>query len=483
LTRSSRAGGHDIEGLLHPLQIEWDADLTGGDPIGWPGYAQTLSTLPPGDSVLTGRAAVGGSRTGGRYVVIAGRFAVMGGSMGAVHGERVVRAYRRATLERLPVVVLAASGGARLQEGMVALAQLARTSAAARAHARAGLLSLAVFRPPTTGGVLASYASLTDLRAAQPGATVGFAGPRVVEVTTGKAPPASSHTAQAAFAAGAVDALLEPADQAAWVEAALGLRDQRLPRRPLPAAVPARSSLPLTGGDEAWQEVLRARARSRPSGIDHAARLCDSWVELRGPDPSVRAGLARIGPRRAVVVAHDRHSGPGRTTPAGFRLARRAIELAGRLRVPLLTLIDTPGAEPGATAEADGVAAEIAATFAAMAEVDTPTVAVCVGEGGSGGALALATSDRVLMLEHAVFEVITPEGAAAILARDPAKAATFAGQLRLPAADVVASGVADAVIPEGDPEAIDTAIRAALDQADKGIRLRRLDRVTDRWVR
>jgi len=486
LTRPFRASGHDIDGLLHPLQIEWDADLTGGDPIGWPGYAQTLTTLPPGDSVLTGRAAVDGSRTSGRYVVIAGRFAVMGGSMGAVHGERVVRAYRRATLEKLPVVVLAASGGARLQEGMVALAQLARTSSAARAHSRAGLLSLAIFRPPTTGGVLASYASLADLRAAQPGATVGFVGPRVVEVTTGKAPPASSHTSQAAYTAGSVDALLDPGDQAAWVEAALGLRDQRLPGRPLPAAVPPRSSrmsLPLTGGDEAWQEVLRARARSRPSGIDHAARLCDSWVELRGPDPSVRAGLVRIGARRAVVIAHDRHSGTGRTTPAGFRLARRAIELAGRLRVPLLTLVDTPGAEPGAAAEADGVAAEIATTFAAMAEVDVPTVAVCVGEGGSGGALALATSDRVLMLEHAVFEVITPEGAAAILARDPTKAAIFAGQLRLTATDVVATGVADAVIPEGDQEGIDAAIRAALDQVEKGVRIRRLDRVTDRWVR
>jgi len=482
LTRSGRAAGHDIDGLLHPLQIEWDADLTGGDPIGWPGYAQALAGLPPGDSVLTGRAAVDG-RTGGRYVVIAGRFAVMGGSMGAVHGERVVRAYRRATLEKLPVVVLAASGGARLQEGMVALAQLARTSSAARGHARAGLLSIAVFRPPTTGGVLASYASLTDLRAAQPGATIGFAGPRVVEVTTGRAPTAASHTAQAAFSAGAVDALLDPADQAAWVEAALGLRDERLPGRPLPAAVPHRASLPLTGGDEAWQEVLRARARSRPSGIDHAARLCDSWVELRGPDPSVRAGLARIGARRVVVIAHDRHSGTGRTAPAGFRLARRAVELAGRLGLPLLTLVDTPGAEPGSMAEADGVAAEIAATFAAMAEVDVPTVAVCVGEGGSGGALALATSDRVLMLEHAVFEVITPEGAAAILARDPAKAATFAGQLRLTATDVVASGVADAVIPEGDPAGIDSAIGAALDQAEKGVRVRRLDRVTDRWVR
>ena len=472
----------DDDGLLHPLQVEWDADLRGGDPLGWPDYAEILADLPRSESVITGRAAVDGARTEGRYVVIAGRFAVLGGSMGAVHGEKVVRAYRRAALEKLPVVVLAASGGARLQEGMVALIQLARTSAAARAHARAGLLSVAVFRPPTTGGVLASYASLTDLRAAQPGATVGFAGPRVVEVTTGAPPPLSSHTAQSAYAVGLVDALLEPPDQAAWVEAALGLRDQRLPGRPMPAPDGDRGDGrdPATG---AWLEVQRARARSRPSGIDHAARLCDSWVELRGVDPTVRAGLARIGSHRAVVIANDRHAGTGRPGAAGFRLARRAMGLAERLRIPLLTLVDTPGAEPGPVAEAEGVAAEIAATSAALSEMSVPTVSLCVGEGGSGGALALAACDVALILEHAVFSVITPEGAAAILARDPAQAARYAADLRLTANEVVQLGVAHAVVGETDAGAIDAALIAALESARPGDGLRRFDRATARWVR
>ncbi len=231
-------GSHSAAGLLHPLETEWDADLAGGDPLHWPGYADALHRLPPGDSVVTGRAVAGTAR----YVVIAGRFDVLGGSMGAVHGERVVRAYRRAALERLPVVVLTSTGGARLQEGMVALAQMARTAAAARAHARAGLLSLAVLRPPTTGGVLASYASLTDLRAAEPGATIGFAGPRVVEVVTGTPLPTSSHTAGSAYRAGLVDALLPPDAQAGWVEAALGLRD-----RPLEVPRPAFADEPVVG--------------------------------------------------------------------------------------------------------------------------------------------------------------------------------------------------------------------------------------------
>jgi acetyl-CoA carboxylase carboxyl transferase subunit beta len=481
LSRTPSAPRHHAAGLLHHLQVEWDADLVGGDPLGWPGYAETLDHLPKGDSVLTGRAAVDRARTAGRYVVIAGRFDVLGGSMGAVHGERVVRAYRRAALERLPVVVLASSGGARLQEGMVALAQMARTTAAARAHARAGLLSVAVMRAPTTGGVLASYVSLADLRAAEPGATIGFAGPRVVEVTTGAPPPPYSHTAESAYAVALVDALVPPAEQAGWVEAAIGLGDLRLQGRPA-LATAGTDPLPAQAAGP-WLEVLRARARGRLTGIDHAARVCDSWVELRGTDPTVRAALARIGPRRVVVVANDRRAGAGRPGPAGYRLFRRALALAVRLRLPFLTLVDTPGADPGPGSEAEGIAAEIAETFAAMAEATIPTVAVCVGEGGSGGALAMAASDRLLMLEHAVFSVIGPEGAAAILARDPTQASRFADRLHLTAADVVALGVADTSVPEADPAVIDAAIASALDTAEVGDRLRRLDAVTARWVR
>ncbi|MHB8467581.1 MAG: carboxyl transferase domain-containing protein, partial [Acidimicrobiales bacterium] len=398
--------------------------------------------------------------------------------MGAVHGEKVVRAYRRASLERLPVVVLATSGGARLQEGMVALVQLARTSAAARAHARAGLLSIAVLRAPTTGGVLASYASLVDLRIAEPGATIGFAGPRVAELTTGRPVPADSHVAEAAYAAGQIDALVAPHDQPAWIETALGVCDQRLPGRPLPAVAAGTDENVVT----AWDEVLRARARNRPTGIDHAARLCDSWVELRSTDPTIRAGLARIGNRRVVVLANDRYAGLGRPGPAAYRLAQRAIALADRLHLPILSLVDTPGAEPGTAAEADGIAAEIAATFAAHAEASVPTVAVCVGEGGSGGALAIAAADTLLILEHAVFSVLSPEGAAAILARDTTRAPSFAEHLKLTATDLAALGIADAVLGESDTETLDKAITTALDRAKPGDRSRRLDAVTARWI-
>jgi acetyl-CoA carboxylase alpha subunit/acetyl-CoA carboxylase beta subunit len=452
---------------FHPATEEWDADLVAGDPLGFPGYDDQRRALArTGESVRTGRTE--------HYAFVEGRFDVLGGTMGAAAGEKVVRAYDRARADRLPLVVVAQSGGARLQEGMVALVQLARTASAARRHAEAGLLSLAVYRSPTTGGVLASYASLVDLRAAVAGAVVGFAGPRVAEGTLGMRLPSGSHTAEAAYEHGIVDALLGAEGAAAWVDAVLGLVELRLPSRPLPA----RDDPTIQG---AWGEVLRARAVGRPTGIDRAARLCSSWIELRGTDATVRAALATVAGRRCVVVATDRYHRAGRPGPAGFRLAQRAVALAGRLGLPVVTLVDTPGADPSPDAEADGIAGAIAGTFEALAGCPTPTVSVCVGEGGSGGALALSYTDRLLMCEHAIFSVIAPEGAAAILERDVAKAPEVAGSLRLTARDMRDLGVVDGVISEGQA-ALDEAVVEALESAMPGERDRRFDAMTARWL-
>lgn len=452
---------------LHPLQTEWDADLRGGDPLGFPGYGGA----PERESVVTGRTE--------HYAVIETCFDVHGGSMGAVHGERVVRAYRRATDERLPMVVLTRSGGARMQEGMVSLVQMPRTTAAARAHAAAGLLAVAVYRSPTTGGVFASYGSLVDVRAAVANATIGFAGPRVVELTLQRRLGPDSHTAESAYAAGLVDALIDDEEQRPWVEAALGLRDLA----PTPRFLPGEQPVPPDGrGGAAWQEVLRARAQGRPSGLDWALLLCESWVDLHGVDPTVRAGLATFDGHRVVVVALDRYAADGRPTPAGFRLAHRATEIATRLRLPIVTFVDTPGAQMDAAAEAGGIAREIARTMAAFDANREPTVAVCVGEGGSGGALALCHTDRLLLLEHAVFSVIAPEGAAAILERDVAKAPELAERLRLTAGDLHELGIVDEVVPE-TVDAVRAAVRRALDEAQPGDRHRRVEAATARWVR
>jgi acetyl-CoA carboxylase carboxyl transferase subunit beta len=452
---------------FHPLVEEWDAGLAAGDPLGFPGYAERLRDQGPGESVRTGRTE--------HYAFIESRFDVHGGTMGAAAGEKVVRAYDQARERALPMVVLTRTGGARVQEGMIALVQLARTAAAAQRHAAAGLLSLGVYGSPTTGGVFVSYASLVDLRAAHPNATIGFAGPRVAEDTLGTSLPPGSHTARSLYETGLLDVLLEPGEEAAWVDAVLGRRASPLRTRPLPAVQDP-------GVEGAWGEVLRARAPGRPTGIDRAARMCTSWVELGSADPVVRAGLAVVGgERRCVVVATDRYSGHGRPTPGGYRLAQRAVALAGRLGLPVVTLVDTPGADPSPEAELGGIGLEMARTFAAFAACSTPIVSVCVGEGGSGGALALCCGDRLLISEHAIFSVIGPEGAAAILERDPAKAPEAAEQLRLTASDLAALGIADEVVGESQ-DALDAAVIEALDKAVVGHRVRRLDAATARWL-
>jgi acetyl-CoA carboxylase carboxyl transferase subunit beta len=477
--RRERAAVHDDD-LLLPLIDEWDKELTSVDPLGFPGYADALAAAR-GESVRTGLAQSRGTRV----VLIQSDFSVFGGTMGAVAGEKIVRSFRRATDRGLPVVAVVQTGGARMQEGMASLIQMPRTAAAADEHARSGLLSAIVYRSPTTGGVYASWASLLDLRAAEPGATVGFAGPRVVQQVTGEIPPASSHTAESAYAAGLVDALVDRADQVSWVNAVLGSVDWPLadadPGR-IPAAAPAEPpSSPL-------QSIREARRRSRPSGLEWAACLCSSWVELRGQDLAIRAGLARIDGHRVVVVAMDRYSGgtgTARPGPAAYRLARRAIGLADRIGLPLLTLIDTPGAEPGPAAERDGIAAEIAATLRAMARLRTASVAICVGEGGSGGAMALGHTDRLFMLPGSVFSVISPESAAAILYRDASRASELAGPLRLTSAELTGLGIADGVLPELAADQIGwlrQAVTGALDLAQPGDRDRRLARATRSFI-
>jgi acyl-CoA carboxylase subunit beta len=246
-----------------------------------------------------------------------------------------------------------------------------------------------------------------------------------------------------------------------------------MPTRPLPAW-----SDPDASG--AWGEVVRARAVGRPTGIDRAARLATSWLELRGTDPVIRAGLATVAGGRCVVVATDRYHGSGRPTPAGFQLAQRAIGLAGRLGLPVVTLVDTPGADPSPESEAQGIAGEIARTFAAMAACPTPTVSVCVGEGGSGGAMALSYADRLLISEHAIFSVIAPEGAAAILERDVNRSPEVASLLKLSSKDLQDLGLAE-VIPEGQA-ALDEAVAVALAGATPGDREARFDAATTRWL-
>jgi acetyl-CoA carboxylase carboxyl transferase subunit alpha len=209
------------------------------------------------------------------------------------------------------------------------------------------------------------------------------------------------------------------------------------------------------------QKVMISRHPNRPYTLDYTQRLFTDWVELHGDrrfadDASIVAGLARFHGRSVVVVGHQKGRGTkenmvrnfGMPRPEGYRKAIRMYELADRFGLPLLTFIDTPGAYPGIDAEERGQSEAIGAALAAMAKVSVPIVATIIGEGGSGGALALGVANRVLVLEFGCYSVISPEGCAGILWKDGGRAAEAAEQLKMTAPDLLRLGVVDAVIDE-----------------------------------
>ncbi|MGH2759294.1 MAG: carboxyl transferase domain-containing protein [Actinomycetota bacterium] len=441
---------------------EQDADLVAGDPLGFPGYREQIERAKAetglSEACVWGWADIDGAPC----ALVVGDFSFLGGSMGIAVGEKVARGFDAARRARAPVVTVTASGGARMQEGMAALVQMAKVAEARRQHAAAGLGHVTLLTPPTTGGVYASFASLADVVLAEPEATVGFAGPRVVAEILGSDPPARMHTAEFALEHGLVDALVLPADQTSTIGRILssfgsktGAQLRAPARSQLIGGVPRASRAAPPEPPAAWERVQIAREQSRPKAPQIAAVLLESSFELHGdrtgtPDDEsviVRVGGVRGTDLNAMLIGQDA-SGDGRIRPQGFRKAIRGIELAGRLGLPVVTLIDTRGADPLPSSEGHGIAAAVARTFLAMLDCPSPMLAVVVGEGGSGGALAMTVADRVLAWENSVFTVIAPEGAATILYRDAARAAEIAEQLGITADDLVALGIADATVAE-----------------------------------
>jgi acetyl-CoA carboxylase carboxyl transferase alpha subunit len=454
------------------------------DPLGFPGYREQLARAREDDadeSVTVGLADLDGLDV----VAVVGDFAFLGGSMGQVHGERVAAAMAHAATARLPLVAVTATGGARMQEGMRSLVQMARAAEGVRRLRAAGVPVLARFTSPTTGGVLASYGSLADVVVADAGATIGFAGPRVVEAFTGEPVDGTSHTAEAAAVAGLVDEVVTADDADAHLARWVRLLHPARRHGPLPAA--EHVDEPVVEHDP-WEAVRAARRPDRPSARDLATAVFDELVELHGDragtdDPAALAALARLGGRTVVLVGFDRRGQreggrPGQANAGGYRKLRRAAELAGRHGLPLVAFVDTPGADPSPASENAGLAGAIAETFVAVLAVEAPTVAVVTGEGGSGGALALACTDRLLLQDDAVFEVIAPEGAAAILHRDPTRAEQVAPLLRPTASELRRLGVADRILP-GPTTHGATAASAAL-RAGVVATLRELDADPDR---
>ena len=399
------------------------------------------------------------SEIGGRQVVlVVFDFEFLGGTMGSVVGEKVAHAFEQATRRRIPLVSVASSGGARMQEGMLSLMQMAKVAAAAARHDREGLAFISILADPTFGGVTASFASLGDVIIAEPGAQIGFVGPRVIEQTTGETLPADSHRAETLLRGGLIDLVVPRPELRETVAYLVGhLSRPVIPRARADRLPPSAAS----GRLAAWEQVRLARTAERPTTQDYIERMTTRFVELHGDrqggdDPAILGGLAELDGHTVVIVGHERGGTPeeqearnrGMAAPDGYRKALRLLELAAKFRIPAVTLIDTRGARADYDSERRGIAQALARNLAAMTTLPTPIVSVIIGEGGSGGALALGVADRVLMLEHAIYSVISPEGAAAILYRDAGKAEALSEALKLTAHDLRRLGVIDAVVPE-----------------------------------
>ncbi|MFI1563790.1 carboxyl transferase domain-containing protein [Streptomyces sp. NPDC020490] len=402
-------------------------------PLGWQGYdasrAHAAERTGEQESVVCGTASVAGTRA----VLIAFEFGYLGGSLGERTGDRLTAAYTYAREHRLPVVPLVATGGSRMQEGMLALGQLQRVARQSVLTGRAGLPQIAVVRDPTTGGGWATLGAGADVVLALPGAQVGFAGSRV---RPADADPAA-YTAEAQVAAGAADALVRPGELRETLGLWLRLLTSPAPRAPVPPALGA-GDLPATG----WEAVRRARSPGRPRAEAYldacfTRRAAISGDRCGGTDPGMLCGF---GEHEGRTVAYAAQTGTA-TRPAGYRTAARLIRLADRLGIPVLTLVDTPGAANDARAEREGAGAAIADLFGAVAAARTPVTTLVIGEGGSGGALALAAPGNTYATPDSYFSVIAPESAAAILKRPPAQAEPTADQLRIRPQDLVELGV------------------------------------------
>ena len=431
-------------------------------------------------AVLCARMAIDGMP----LVVAVMDFSFMGGSLGAVAGDAVSRAAQAALEDRSPLLAITASGGARMQEGPISLMQMAKTSVAWAKLDEAGLLTISLITDPTYGGVAASFATLSDVIIGERGARLGFAGRRVIEQTIQQKLPPEFQTVEFVQSRGFVDVvaprrslrgvlsrLLRSSDPAgsSWAAA-----------RPAPVDPIVRdpAQLPVV---EPWQQVRRARDVARPTTLDYLALAFDDFEELHGDRISgecaaMVAGLARLDGRPVAVIGQQKgHTAAqlsernyGMPTPAGYRKAARVMRLAAKLGLPVVTLVDTPGAYPGSAAEEQGQATAIAENLRLMASLPVPVVSMVTGEGGSGGALGIAVANRVLIWESAVYSVISPEGCAAILWKDPRMSPTAAAALGLSSRDLLRLGVVDGVLrePEGgpgaDPGAAADRLRSAL---------------------
>ena len=475
------------------------------DPGSFTAWNDPLPDLPEPDPRYAAELAAARERTGldealvtgegrvhGRAVaVVACEFDFMAGSIGVAGAERLTRAVERATERRLPLVASPTSGGTRMQEGTVAFLQMVKISAAVAAHRAAGLPYLVYLRHPTTGGVFASWGSLGHVTAAQPGALVGFLGPRVYEALHGRPFPEGVQVAENLYEHGLIDAVVAPDELREVAARVLDVLDPGT-EADAPGAEPGaeqRPALPDGADVPAWTSVERSRDARRPglrALLRHGARAV---TPLRGTgegerEPSLWLALARFGVGAGpgapcVVLGQDRsrQSEHGPFGPAGLRQARRGMRLASELGLPLVTVVDTAGAALSREAEEGGLAGEIARCLAELVLLPAPTVCLLLGQGSGGGALALLPADRVVCAQHGWLSPLPPEGASAILYRTTTRAPEIADRQGIGAADLYRDGIVDRVVAEHpdaaeEPEEFVRRVAAVLEHELTALRAR-----------
>ena len=454
---------------------EWDVHMEEQNPLQYKGYEEKIRSLREktglDEAVVTGKCTIKGTPTA--LGVCDCRF--MMSSMGKVVGEKITRVFERATEEKLPVILYICSGGARMQEGLVSLMQMAKTSMALRKHSDAGLLYVPVLTDPTTGGVTASFAMLGDIILAEPKALIGFAGPRVIEQTIGQKLPKGFQKAEFLLEHGFIDKIVERDDQRIVLADILKLHENKGQNSSTSKVAESHISdksngntvwpkfIP-SGSFTPWEHVQLARAKTRPTGKDYIEALFDDFIEFHGDrhcgdDAAVIGGVAFFHGHPVTVLAQEKGEGTkeniarnfGMVSPEGYWKSLRLMQQAEKFHRPVICLVDTPGAFCGLEAEERGQGEAIAKNLYTLAGLTVPVLSIVIGEGGSGGALAFAVSDEVWMLEHSVYSILSPEGFASILWKDSKKAKEAAEVMKLTAADLCEMGMIEHVIPETEP--------------------------------
>ena len=451
---------------------ELDRDMMGGNPINFINYEAKKEKLRASsgenEGVICGTASIGGQKCA---IFVMEPYFMMG-SMGCVVGEKVTRLFEYATHNNLPVVGYTVSGGARMQEGILSLMQMAKTSGAVKMHSDAGLLYIVVLTDPTTGGVTASYGMEGDIILSEPGALIGFAGPRVIEQTIRKKLPAGFQRAEFQVEHGFVDAIVPRNEQKAMLSHLLKLHAWKDIKETVTWDPKDMTVEQGAGADDApekpmtaYERVQASRSSSRPTGMDYIRTIFHGFVELHGDrryadDAAIVGGVAWLRDMPVTVIAIEKGNDLadrfkrnfGSPMPEGYRKALRLMKQAEKFHRPVVCFVDTAGAGCDMGAEERGQGQAIAENLMEMMWLKTPIISVMVGQGGSGGALALAVANEVWMEENAWYSVISPEGCASILWKDSKKVHEACDCLRLTAADLKELGVIDWMLPEHDPK-------------------------------